>query len=71
MHPGDYQLLKGSDVSTKEVALPDEVACIAYFDGGAAQKLGTAGFVTYGLNCKWLVGAAVWFGKLWTTNNET
>ena len=57
-------------MSTKEASLPDGVAYIKCFDGGMAQKLVTAGFVIYGLNGKWLVGAALWFGKLWTTNNE-
>ena len=35
-HPGDYQLLKGGEVSAKEVASEGRVACVAYFDGGAA-----------------------------------
>ena len=63
-------MLKACELSAKEVSSPGGVACVAYFDGGAAQKLGTAGFALYGLGGEWLVGAALWFGKLWTTNNE-
>ena len=63
-------MLKGSEMSAKEVASPDGVACIAYFDGGMAQNMGMAGFIVYRLNSEWLVGAALWFGKLWTTNNK-
>ena len=63
-------MLKGRELSTKDVSSLGGVACVAYFDSGAAQKLGTAGFALYGLGGEWLVGAALWFGKLWTTNNE-
>ena len=48
----------------------DRETYVACFDGGAAIKQGTAGFVVHGLNGNWLVGKALWFGKTWTANNK-
>ena len=68
-HPGDYEVIKGRDMSVVDPHVPVEGAALCFFDGGAAKQLGTGGTVCYGIDGEWCRGAARWYGADCPTNN--
>jgi hypothetical protein len=48
----------------------DNPHVLAFFDGGAAGKIGTGGFVVFGHEEHCLVAKASYYGELWNTNNR-
>ena len=63
-------MVRRADVSTKPVNLANADTMVAFFDGGAANKYGTGGFVVYNNTGTAMHMSALWYGKERHTVNE-
>lgn len=59
-----------SQTSSLPRQITDQPHVTAFFDGGAAQKLGTGGFIVFGMSGECLVARALFYGEEITTNNK-
>ena len=69
-HEGDVDILRKAEVSIADVGAAAEGAAIAYFDGGAAGKLGAGGYALFGGDGVCLFGRGSWYATGARTNNK-